>query len=52
MTLRIGLTGFRAGADRLRVEVNGVPLKAGAVDSQVVCEDLPVRGGQPAAHPA
>ena len=45
VTLRIGLAGFRAGADRLRVELNGVPLETRAVDSQVVCEDPPVREG-------
>ncbi len=45
VTLRIGLAGFRAGGDRLRVELNGVPLETRAVDSQVVCEDPPVREG-------
>ena len=45
VTLRIGLAGFRAGRDRLRVELNGVPLETRAVDSQVVCEDPPVREG-------
>ena len=45
VTLRIGLAGFRAGADRLLAALNGVPLETRIAGSQVVCDDPPLREG-------